>query len=105
VTEAPQPRDESEREAVRWDNDANGWVVTSYSACRAIARDDGRRWQKVFRPRLEEPDLVEIWGGGSINGITYVPTAQTANSPVHHRLHRWWLGRCPRTRWSRCARR
>ena len=92
MTEAPQPRDESEREAVRWDNDANGWVVTSYSACRAIARDDGRRWQKVFRPRLEEPDLVEIWGGGSINGITYVPTGQTANSPVHHRLHRWWLG-------------
>jgi cytochrome P450 len=90
VPDAP-PENEPERSAVRWDGDANGWLVRSWSACRSIARDDGRRWQKVFRPGLSEPDLIEIWGAGSASGITYVPSGATANPPEHGRLHRWWM--------------
>jgi cytochrome P450 len=90
VPDAP-PGNEPERGAVHWDDDADGWLVTSYSACRAIARDDGRRWQKVFRPSLSERDLIEIWGAGSTSGITYAPGGATANSPEHGRLHRWWM--------------
>ena len=90
------PENEPERSAVRWDGDANGWLVRSWSACRSIARDDGRRWQKVFRPGLSEPDLIEIWGAGSASGITYVPSGATANPPEHGRLHRWWMrALCP----------
>jgi cytochrome P450 len=90
VPDAP-PADGPERGAIRWDSDADGWLVRSYSACRAIARDDGRRWQKVFRPGLNEPDLIEIWGAGSPSGITYVPDSATGNPPEHGRLHRWWM--------------
>jgi cytochrome P450 len=85
------PANGPERGAVRWDGHANGWLVRSYAACRAIARDDGRRWQKVFRPSLSESDLIEIWGAGSASGITYVPSGATANPPEHGRLHRWWM--------------
>jgi cytochrome P450 len=79
------------RPAVSWDDDLGGWAVRSYTACHAIARADGRGWQKIFRPDLAESDLVEIWGAGSPDGITYVHTGAAANSPVHRRLHRWWL--------------
>jgi cytochrome P450 len=77
--------------AVSWDDEVGGWIVRSYAACHAITRADGRGWQKVFRPALDEPDLIEIWGAGSPDGITYVHTGASANSPVHRRLHRWWL--------------
>ena len=89
------PENEPEHSAVRWDGDANGWLVRSWSACRSIARDDGRRWQKVFRPGLSEPDLIEIWGAGSASGITYVPSGATANPP-ETAVHRWWMrALCP----------
>lgn len=91
--EEPWDAIESFRRAgdVVWSAELDAWVVTAYAACRQVAREDGKRWQKVYRPEVTADELVELWGGGSPRGIIYVPPHAERNSAEHGRVHGWWI--------------
>jgi cytochrome P450 len=78
-------------EVVR-DDELDAWLVTSYEACKEMARGDDIVWRPVFVPNDDRPmsgldsdTLVEFMGGGGRRVIFLVEGEQ------HQRLHRWWM--------------
>jgi len=77
---------------VVWDEQMDAWLVTSYAACKEMARADESVWRPLYIPNEDRPmlgmaksTLAEFMGSGGSRVIFLLEGEQ------HHRLHRWWM--------------
>jgi cytochrome P450 len=77
---------------VVWDEEIEAWLVTSYAACKEMARGDDTLWRPVYIPNDDRPmvgmdneTLVEFMGGGG-RGVIFL-----LEGDEHYQLHRWWM--------------
>src|SRR5688572_12484001 len=40
-----------------WDEEMNGWLITSYDLIKEVGRADEELWRSPFTPNLERPPL------------------------------------------------
>ena len=77
---------------VVWDEQMNAWLVTSYEACKEMARGDETVWRPVYIPNDDRPmlgldreTLAQFMGSGGSKVIFLLEGEE------HHQLHRWWM--------------
>ncbi|HEY1365903.1 MAG TPA: cytochrome P450 [Gaiellaceae bacterium] len=77
---------------VVWDDEMNAWLVTSYEACKEMARGDDTFWRPVYIPNDDRPmlglsreALAQFMGSGGSRVIFLLEGEE------HHQLHRWWM--------------
>ena len=77
---------------VVWDEHMQAWLVTSYEACKKMARGDDTSWRPVYIPNDDRPmlgldreTLAQFMGSGGSKVIFLLEGEE------HHQLHRWWM--------------
>jgi cytochrome P450 len=77
---------------VVWDEQMKAWLVTSYEACKEMARGDDTFWRPVYIPNDDRPmlgldreTLAQFMGSGGSKVIFLLEGEE------HHQLHRWWM--------------
>ena len=75
-----------------WDEQMDAWLVTSYEACKEMARGDDTWWRPVYVPNDDRPmvgmgkeTLAEFMGSGG-RGVIFLLEGEE-----HYQLHRWWM--------------
>jgi cytochrome P450 len=78
---------------VTWDESLNGWLASSYAACRAVLFQDDRLYRQARMDFMPQGETAQVMGGARHINVL--------RGEDHKRMHKWWLSQFAREPLSR----